>query len=180
MFKKVIKMSSILLAISLVMALLLAVTNEMTKGIIASQKTEKKMRAMSEVMAADNYNILSDESKDYELYEARLFNKTVGHIVSLSEYGYGGAISLVIGIKDGHVTNVSITDMSETPGLGERAKEPEFLDGFKDATGQVKLAKEGGTIQAISGATITSKAVTAGVNRALEIVSGYAGGASNE
>ena len=183
MLKKVFKLSGILLAICVAMALLLGVTNEATKNTIALRQQEAKNAAMSQVIPAKNYTLLESIADDHELYAAFNDNDLVGYAVSLSESGYGGEINMMIGINaDKTVSGISITDMSETPGLGDNAKNPEFTGMFENlAADEVKLTNDGGNIQAMSGATITSKAVTGGVQRALNIVENkLAGGMTNE
>ena len=171
MFKKIAKLGGILCAIALVTALLLAVTNELTAGTIALRQQEAKNAAMTEVLPAKKYNRLKSEPDDYEFNGYDL----AGYTVSLSEAGYGGNINMMIGItEDGKVSGISIIEMSETPGLGDNAKNPEFRDMFKGLEKQdVALTSAGGKVQALSGATVTSKAVTAGVKRALEIAGGF-------
>lgn len=175
MFKKIAKLGGILCAIALVTALLLAVTNELTAGTIALRQQEAKNAAMTEVLPAEKYNRLKSEPDDYEIYAAFNGYDLAGYTVSLSEAGYGGNINMMIGItEDGKVSGISIIEMSETPGLGDNAKNPEFRDMFKGLEKQdVALTSAGGKVQALSGATVTSKAVTAGVKRALEIAGGF-------
>lgn len=173
MLKNMAKLGGILCAIALVTALLLALTNELTKDIIANHLVEKKNEAMAQVIQADKYVPASNEPGVYELYLAEKKDGTVvGYTVSLSEYGYAGEIDMMIGVTlDGTVSGVSITDMSETPGLGDNAKKPEFTNMFKGLSkNDIAIQKEGGKIQALSGATVTSKAVVRGVNRAVDIV----------
>jgi electron transport complex protein RnfG len=88
--------------------------------------------------------------------------------------GYKGEIGLVVAIdtKTGNVIGVAVTTHSETPGLGARAKtDPAFAAQFKgaSASGPAKLTQDGGSINAISGATITSRAVAGGVSNAFTI-----------
>lgn len=171
MVKKVLKLSGILCAIAVATSLLLAVTNELTAGTIALRQQEAKNAAMVSVLPAKNYNMLKS-ADDYEIYAAFNGYDNVGYTVSLSEYGYGGEIKLMIGIdKNYKVAGVSIIDMSETAGLGDNAKKPEFTNMFKGLEEkEIALTNSGGKIQAISGATVTSTAVTNGVRRAAELV----------
>lgn len=183
MLKKTIKLSGILCAIAFATALLLGLTNELTKDIIAQRQLQNKNNAMAKVIPAETYNLIVNNPGVFELYEAKTGEKVAGYAVSLSQSGYGGDIDMIIGIDStGKVSGISITEMSETPGLGDNAKKPSFTDMFKGLEkNQVKLTNEGGKIQALSGATVTSRAVTKGVSRALEIVEKeIAGGAANE
>ena len=94
-------------------------------------------------------------------------------ITSLSNDSYGGVLKLSVGLKeDGTITGIEFLEISDTPGLGLKAKEPPFKDQFtgKNAP-SLSVTKAGNAddtqINAISGATITSKAATNAVNTAL-------------
>lgn len=92
----------------------------------------------------------------------------VGYVITANPSGFGGAVPTTVGIgSDGVITGIKVTTPSETPGLGARATEPEFQDQFKGMSGELKVNKDGGQVQAITSATITSRAVTSGVNEAL-------------
>ena len=83
--------------------------------------------------------------------------------------GFGGEISMAVGVdKSGAVTGVSIIQMSETSGLGANAQRESFRSQYVGKSGSVALKKQGGEIDALTGATVTSTAVTKGVNAALQ------------
>ena len=98
---------------------------------------------------------------------------TVGHSISVTSKGYGGPIQIVVGIAgDGTLRAIQILSQSETPGLGAKASTPTFLGQYLNKkTESLTVVKAppsaSGEIQAISGATITSNAVSDGVNAAL-------------
>ena len=88
--------------------------------------------------------------------------------------GYGGDVGLMVGIdtKDNKIVGVSVTTHSETPGMGAKAQtDPSFVAQFKELPlkEQVKVTGDGGSINAISGATITSRAVCSATNDALKL-----------
>jgi electron transport complex protein RnfG len=88
--------------------------------------------------------------------------------------GYGGEVGVMVGInvKDDQLMGVGVTTHAETPGMGAKAKsDPTFVSQFKDlpATEPVKVTADGGSINAISGATITSRAVSAATTTAGQI-----------
>ena len=182
MLKQTIKLGGILFLIACATALLLAFTNELTVDKIAEIQQQKKNEAMAAVIEAESYKLLVGEPDSFELYQAANGETTVGYAVAIMTNGYGGNISMMVGVNpDLTVNGVSITDMSETPGLGDNAKKPEFTDLFKGkAQEQLSLTNEGGEIQALSGATVTSLAVTNAVRSAVEIVSKETGGADGE
>lgn len=122
-----------------------------------------------------------------EAAEAKQGSETIGYVVTVTDKeGYGGNIQISVGIlNDGTVNGISILDISETAGLGMRAKEPEFYEqyaGRQAASFEVTKNGESGDnmIDALSGATITSKAVTGGVNAALSYYQNVLGGSVNE
>lgn len=86
--------------------------------------------------------------------------------------GYGGDVGVMVGINtDGtKLEGIGITTMKETPGLGARASEAEYRDQFRgQPTDSIALTKDGGNIQALSGATITSTATIFAVSEAVKI-----------
>ncbi len=94
-------------------------------------------------------------------------------VVATSHQGYGGDIKVMVGIDQNlKVTRVKIMEMSETAGLGANASKPQFIEQFKGADSTLRVVKgaaKNGEIAAISSATVTSKAVTACVNAAIEV-----------
>ena len=93
-------------------------------------------------------------------------------MVEVTPSGFGGTIDMVVGVDmTGAVTGVSIISMSETSGLGANASKDSFRSQFVGKSGTLAVSKDGGEIDALTGATITSRAVTSGVNTAL-IVAG--------
>lgn len=93
----------------------------------------------------------------------------VGIVFKASPQGYGGPIEVVVGLDTtGHITAIGIGDMKETPGLGLRAREPWFRDQFRGkAASELALKRDHGTLDAISAATITSRAVVNGIKQGI-------------
>ncbi len=174
--RSIIKTGAILLVIGFVCTLLLALCNSMTKDRIASLAANAEQEAMASTLPiADKFVKLQYDGGGIvtAVYEGKSEDKTVvGYCVKAEPIGYGGTISMIVGIDtDGKVTGVDIVSMSETPGLGAKASNPEFTDGFVGKSAGIKVKKSGAPnddeISAISGATVTSKAVTEGVNAAI-------------
>jgi electron transport complex protein RnfG len=93
---------------------------------------------------------------------------------STGKGGYGGDVGLMLGVdvETDKIVGIGVTTHSETPGLGSMAKtDPEFAGQFKELaiTDDVKVKKDGGQVDALSGATLTSRAVCAGVNSGSDI-----------
>ena len=118
---------------------------------------------------------------------AKTGKDTIGYIVMVTTpNGYGGNISIALGVDvDGTVAGTQILTISETPGLGMNATNEEFMTQFSEKKVPAFVvtktgAKEENEIDALSGATITTNAVTNGVNAAIHYCSFLEGGAGNE
>ena len=97
-------------------------------------------------------------------------NKLVGYCVEVQSHGFGGMITMVVGVDlDGKVTGVAITDHKENNGVGTEAMTPGALQRYVGRSGTLHTSGYN-SVEAVSGATATSKALTAGVSRALAIV----------
>lgn len=171
----IIKTTAILTVICAVSALLLAATNAITEKRIAESAKKSENEAMSRVIDAENYTKQSVEyeGKSYDYYVAEdAQGNFVGHIFTISQHGYGGDVKVMTGIgTDGAVAAIEVLDASgETPGLGQKATESSFWKLFSGKSGQLTASKSAsgdGQIQAMTGATVTSKVVVGAVNMAL-------------
>ena len=167
----VLKLGVILFLICAITAGLLGLVNSVTADRIAEITAEKTAKAMSTVLPADAYDEVEYTGSDalvVTAYKASAGGSVVGYVVEVTPSGFGGTIDMVVGVDmNGAVTGVDIIDMSETSGLGANAGKPAFKDQFAGLTGTAAVTKDGGTIDAITGATITSRAVCAGVNSAI-------------
>ncbi len=113
------------------------------------------------------------EETVYAVYDG---DTLVGYCVETLSSGFGGDVSLMVGFyTDGSIKGVSIVSMSETPGLGSKVGESNYLASYVGKNGPLVL---GENVDAISGATISSRAVLEGVNRAVEILESVKGGAA--
>ena len=182
--KEIIKYGIILFVITAVVGVALAGVNIVTKDKIAENTLIKEQQAYKEVIGgADDFTGKVDlTSLDNvnecieEIIEAKENGEIAGYCVKLNQTGgYGGVISLVVGIdKNSQVTGISVIEHSETAGLGANLEKDSFKNQFKgikeEITGVVKANPKESEIQAISGATITSKAVKNAVNSSLAAV----------
>ena len=166
----------VLTVIAAVMAGLLGGTNLLTKDKIAELTEANETAAIEKVIKAEKYEKgeIDYNGSKYSYTKALKGTETVGYAFSLSANGYGGAVKAVIGIDmNGKITAVEITDVAnETPGLGQNATRASFTDQFKEKAEALTVVKSGAKeneVQAVTGATITSKAVTSSVNLALEL-----------
>lgn len=103
-------------------------------------------------------------------YTATKGGQVIAYIIPAESKGYAGPVKLLVAVgPDNKVIRYTIIESKETPGLGDKAAKPEFADQFAGKTAdELKVNKDGGTIQAISGATITSRAVTRAVKNAVD------------
>ena len=161
----------ILALIALAAALLLAVTNAITAGPIKEHEEAAQNAAFQSVMTADSFSTMSipDGCNVTSLVEAKKDGKTIGYCAVSSAKGYGGNVAVTLGVDmDGKIVGCQIgdTNFAETDGFGARWKEPARAEAF------IGLSAFGGdTIEAITGATVTSKAVLAASNDVLKCIS---------
>ena len=160
---QIIKLALVLFAVSAIMALALGLVNELTKGTIAMRAAE----TVTAELQADDYPEVKSEYKNdntiTKLCTATAGGQQVGYVAETTFSGAQGMITMVVGLdNDYNCTGVYVTKHSETSGLGAKAADTNEGAWRENLVGQgdgMKLAKDGGDITAISGATITSRAV---------------------
>ena len=164
------RLAVILFAFAAVVAILLGLVNKITQDRIETFAAEKTAASMQAVLPADSYTLVENSSADkIELVKEVYTAGSKGWVVMVTPSGFGGEINMAVGVdKSGAVTGVSIIQMSETSGLGANAKRESFRSQYVGKSGSVALKKQGGEIDALTGATVTSTAVTRGVNAALQ------------
>ena len=187
--KEMMKNTGIMVAITLIAGLLLGIVYQVTKEPIAVQEAKAKQEACQEVFAdASSFDAVEvaaveesawssagygQETLDEVMMAKDSAGETLGYVVTVTtKEGYGGDIRFTLGVRmDGTVNGISILSISETAGLGMRAEEvlkPQFADKNVE---KFEYTKSGATsesqVDAISGATITTNAVTNGVNAGL-------------
>lgn len=169
----IVKLTGTLLGICAVVALLLGIVNSLTEPVIRKMQEEKTAAAMAQVLAADDYH---EKSVSYDnvsaMYEAVTGGAVVGYVVEVTTNGFGGAINMVVGVDvNGTVTGVSIIKDSETANLGTKVtRNQSVLDRFIGLSGTITVNSGENRFDGVTGATVSSKAVTAGVNTALAAV----------
>ena len=165
----VLRLTLTLFLITTIVAGLLGLVNYVTADTIAEQIAQKAENAMRQVLKADSYEPL-DVPEDSAVTAAyRAGDK--GYVVRVAPNGFGGAIDMMVGVDvSGAVTGVAIVSQSETASLGANCTREDFRAQFTGKTGTLSVSKDGGEIEALTGATVTSRAVTEGVNTALEFV----------
>ncbi len=175
-------LAGVLFVITAVVALLLSAVNRVTAVRIEENTQREQAAARSAVLqSADAFAEVTAESDAtglvQQIFEGQKDGQLAGYCVSVAPAGFGGTIDMMVGIQpDGRIEGVKIVSLSETPGLGSKAQDDSFCGQFsgKGAAGALKVIKSGTAaedeIVAIAGATVTSKAVTEGINAALAAV----------
>ncbi len=188
--KNIVKLGLILFIICVVAAGLLALTNGVTAPIITQGKLQEEIAAKQEVLPQGEEFKDMDLNKMTALFEKfsneNLSNVTqistatsggqfAGMVIKTSVKGFGGDIVILIGIdSNAKITTYRVLSHSETPGLGEKIKNESFINQFSAKSADENLAvvkrsvQKENEIQAITGATISSKAVTLAINSAID------------
>lgn len=175
--KETMKLGAILFIITAVCSGLLGLVNSVTQPIIAQKKEMTKQEAMKvlikEAQTFVKITGIEEESIE-ELYIAQAGKMYLGAVAKVAPEGYGGAIEILVGIDNNQaVTGVKILMHTETPGLGANVEKDSFREQFVGKKGTIQVVKgsaSGEEISAITGATITSRAVTEGVNKAMQYI----------
>lgn len=164
--------------IALVSSALLGFVYEFTKEPIALSNLNKKLNAIKQVVPEfsnnpndEMFRLATGEGDSLEIYPAKKDDVIVGYAVNTyTSKGFSGNISLMAGFRpDGTIINISVLEQKETPGLGTKMTEPGFKDQFNEknpAEFQLKVKKDGGPVDAITAATISSRAFCDAVQRA--------------
>jgi len=151
---------------------------QVTKAPIELSILNKKLAAIKEVVPEFNNNpndemfrLPTPEGDSLDIYPAKKDSVIVGYAVNTyTNKGFAGTVNLMAGFKpDGTILNISVLDQKETPGLGTKMTEPRFKDQFKEKNPSqftLKVKKDGGQVDAITAATISSRAFCDALQRA--------------
>ena len=179
--KEMIKMLVVMTAFSLAAGFLLAWADRITKDPIETARKKEKQDALRRVLPpSDNdafteTNTVTVAGRAWIFHVARKAGAYAGAAFETESEGYGGPIRILVGLQaDGAVNAVEILQAEkETPGLGSKVREPSFLRQFRNRkaadTRWCAVRKDGGEIQAITGATISSRAVSRAVKAGLDV-----------
>ena len=170
--KFVLRLALTLLAITAVVAVALAGVNMITEPAIEALNAQKTQEAIELVLPGGGEAI---EFPETDLV-SKVYASDAGYAVEVTPGGFDNTITMMVGVDtEGKVMGISIISHTETAGLGAVAAAgtpagEAFRAEFVGASGSVAVTKDGGEVEAITGATITSRAICAGVNAALEVV----------
>ena len=171
--KYVLRLAGTLFLITAVVAAILAGVNSVTAPAIAQLNYEKTQAAIQAVLPGGGDEV---EFVDETGLVSVVYKGETGYAVQVAPGGFDGPITMMVGVDfDGNILGISVIKHTETAGLGAVAAAKTsageaFRGQFVGQSGSVSVTKDGGQIDAITGATITSRAVCVGVNAALEVV----------
>ena len=169
----VLRLALTLLAITAVVAAALAGVNSITAPKIEELTYQKTQQAIEAVLPGGGESVdFTDESG----IVSTVYKGANGYAVEVAPAGFDGAITMMVGVDlNGNVLGISVISQTETAGLGavcaaSTSAGEAFRGQFVGMSGTVTVSKDGGEVSAITGATITSRAVCKGVTAALECV----------
>ena len=170
-----------LFVITIISGFSLGYVNDLTAGPKAKAKLERKVNALKLVLPEFDNNpvedillIKSDKVKDsVEVYPAYLNSAFVGAaIIGSTDKGFSGLIKIMLGFKpNGDIQNIVVLEQKETPGLGTKMKDEKFLKQFRNVNPSkfnLKVEKDGGEVDALTGATITTRAFSEAAQMAFD------------
>ena len=199
--REYVKLSVVLLLICAIACGALGFVNEITKDVIAENNAKVAAQARMDVMqAADDITekVEADQVENIaaalgvtteelaEIYVAKKGGEVVGYTFTTNSKGFGGTLNVITGIDiDGKITGAKVVSHAETPGLGAKSTDPNWIGQYAGLTadGTVSVVKSGtpsgNQILAITGSTITSNGVTSGINTAGKAFQALVSGSSN-
>lgn len=166
-----------LFVICFITTLLLCSTNILTKDSIKSQEIQASESAKKLVLqSADSFEAATSNNGSFEYFIGMDKNKNVvGYVFSTQAKGYSGTVEVMTGINtDSQIENVTVLSHNETPGLGANITKDNFLNQFNSNVSQGYFSITKNTpyndreVEAVTGATISSTAVTKAVNEAVK------------
>ncbi len=175
-------MVSTLFIVTLISSAILGYVYELTKGPKAAADLAKKTNAVKEVVPAfdnnpieEQYSIAVGTDEEFLSYPAKKEGKLVATAIeAYTKKGFGGKIKIMVGLlPDGTIYDMAVLDHKETPGLGDKIEKnkSDFSAQFKgknDSSFQLTVSKDGGDVDAITAATISSRAYCDAVQRAVD------------
>jgi electron transport complex protein RnfG len=154
----------------------------MTKEPIELSLLNKKLNAIKQVVPdftnnpnEDMFRLPTGEGDSLDIYPAKKDGEIIGYAVNTyTKTGFAGNIRLMAGFKpDGTIISISVLEQKETPGLGTKMTEPGFKDQFNNKNPfefKLKVKKDGGPVDAITSATISSRAFCDAIQRAYNTI----------
>ena len=181
---KVVKLAAVLLLICAIVAGILGAVNAITEDRINEQRAIKARKAYEAVLAAEKYTPLAFDRDEFPNVTELVRAGDGGYVVKLAFSGAQGLITMAVGVdNDLTCTGISIIEHSETSGLGANAAANsevgrDFRAQFVGQDASVSLKRQGGEIDAITGATITTTAIIDAVAEAISAAAAEGGAAA--
>lgn len=167
--KYYIKLGFVLFIITAIASGVLAYLNTITQPEIEKNQRIAQEKARKEVLpAAVNFEEVSGDITYHIGKDAE--DNVVGYTFVASLYGYSSDVKTMVGVnKEMMIEKIKVISQAETPGLGAKCENPEFLDQFssKNKT-DMRVDKDGGQIVSITGATITTRTITNSIKTAMD------------
>ncbi|MDD3876469.1 MAG: RnfABCDGE type electron transport complex subunit G [Bacteroidales bacterium] len=159
--------------ISMVMSAALGYVYLLTKDPILETAKKAENNAIMEVAPSFDNTPVAKEIDGLTFYEVSKEGQTAGYAVkTFTEKAFSGRFDLMVGFfNDGTINQIAVLDQKETPGLGNKIMEPKFKDQFLNknpGTWKMQVRKDGGEVDAISAATISSRAFCDAVQKAYD------------
>ena len=173
----ILRLALTLFLIAAVVAAALAGVNSVTKPIIDQLNAEKTQKAIEAVLPGGFQEELTSFDSQGGLV-SKVYKGEAGYALEVLPSGFDNTITMMVGVDfEGKVLGISVVSHTETAGLGavaaaDTSAGEAFRNQFVGASGSVAVSKDGGDLDAITGATITSRAICVGVNAALACVAG--------
>lgn len=179
-------MTVTLIIITVIAGVSLGLVNDITKGPKAQARLERKIKALKNVLPEFNNNpvealkLLKVEGIEdsMEVYPGTQAETLTGiAIVGASNKGFSGLVKVMVGFDlEGNIQNIEVLEQNETPGLGTKVKEDKFLRQFRGKNPEsfsLKVKKDQGDVDALTGATITTRAFNEAVQNAYTAFTKY-------
>ena len=170
-FLYILRLAVTLLLITSIMAGALALVNQITAPRIAQLRAEKVQKAVSEVLPGGGEEVYC--FVDGTGLVTNVYASDIGYAVQVTPIGFDNTITMMVGVdREGNILGISIISHTETAGLGavaaaKNAAGEAFRNQFIGMSDGLAVTKDGGTVDAITGATITSRAICEGINAAV-------------
>ena len=174
----VLRLAGTLLLITAIVAACLAGVNSITAPVIEELNAAKTQAAI-EMVLPGGFDSMVESYTDATGLVSKVYKGTNGYALEVLPGGFDNVITMMVGVdNEGNVLGISIVKHTETAGLGAVAAAStsageSFRGQFEGLNGSVSVTKDGGQIEAITGATITSRAVCVGVQAALDCVANF-------
>ena len=169
---QIIRLALILFIVSAITSGVLGLVNMLTKDTIAAQEEAARAEAYQAVLPYDgDYTDVTFDETAFPTVDSIVAAGDTGWVVELTFSGAQGSITAAFGVSSDYIiTGASVISHSETSGLGAKIVEEDFLASFVGQTEGMAVTKDGGTVDSITAATISARAMANAANTAIAVV----------